>query len=95
MNERTTRKTATFAYPFALEGVTGTFPPGSYDVETTEEQLDGLSFVAYRRVSTSIRLPGPGSANRSWQVYEIEPSELAALQARETALCPAAIAPAF
>ena len=86
MNERVVRQTVTLLRPFSLQGVDGTFPPGAYEVETSEEQLEGLSFVAYRRVGTSIRLPGQGASNASWQLYEIEPRELSDIQARDAGL---------
>lgn len=77
MNERVRNESVTFAHPFSLGSVDGTFPPGTYAVEVTEEQLAGLSFVAYRMVSTTIMLPGPTAAYTSWQRVDIEPSDLA------------------
>jgi hypothetical protein len=83
MIERVTHQIATFAHQFSLAGLDGTFPPGDYDVEITEEQLPGLSFTAYRRVSTTIRLPGSLAAHPSWQLFEIEPDDLAAALTRD------------
>ena len=38
-------------------------PPADYRVVTDEEIIEGLSFVAYHRVATSIFVPAPyGSA---------------------------------
>jgi len=51
---RTTTRTVTFKRPFSLEEIEGPLPAGAYSVETEEETLDGLSFVAYRRLSTHI-----------------------------------------
>jgi len=51
------------------------FAPGAYDVETIEEQLEGLSFAAFRRVSTTIILVDPATGAR--QVTEIDPEDLA------------------
>jgi len=84
MTERMEHKTVIFAHPFALKGVEGTFPPGSYDVEVTEEQLDGLSFIAYRRLTTTIALPSLSStAHISRQLVEIEPADLEAALAKD------------
>jgi hypothetical protein len=58
-------------------------PPGTYDVETIEEQLDGLSFVAYRRVSTTIALHGSTAATVSRQLTDIDPADLKAALDRE------------
>ena len=57
MPERTTRTTVTFLRPFSLTDVDGVQPAGTYTVETVDTTLDNLSFIAYRRVSTSIMLP--------------------------------------
>ena len=84
MNQRLTKEMVTFVRPFSVEGVSGTFPPGTYEIETTEEPLEGLSFAAYRRISTTMLLPGSAAANTSWQVHEIAPSDLAAMKKRDT-----------
>jgi hypothetical protein len=77
MEERLTRKSVEFVHPFQLAGVDGMQPPGTYDVETVEDQLDGLSFVAYRRVSTTIALHGSTVATVSRQLTTIDPGDLA------------------
>jgi hypothetical protein len=52
-----------FKRPFSLAGIGGVMAAGSYLVETAEELVEGLSFAAWRRQWTSIRLPpSPGSA---------------------------------
>ena len=53
MTDRSTIATVTFLNPNHLEGA-GDFPAGTYSVETMEEQIPGLSFLAYRRVHTTI-----------------------------------------
>ena len=65
MTMRTTEKTITFHRPFCLKGVDRLLPPADYRVMTDEELIEGLSFPAYRRVSTAIFVPAPsGSAAR-------------------------------
>jgi hypothetical protein len=81
MVERTRRKTVKFLHPFQLGGVEGLLPPGSYEVETVEEQLEGLSFEAYRRVSTTITVQGPTGLSR--QLSTIDPIDLAAALDRD------------
>lgn len=56
MKSRTTRKTILFMEPFSLRGCGQTLEPGVYLVETDEELLEGLSFVAYQRTKTFIHL---------------------------------------
>lgn len=63
MSERFARETVTFAKPFFVEGLGSMQPAGTYKVEIVEELIEGLSFLAYRVVSTSIVLPLPGGAN--------------------------------
>ncbi len=40
--------------PFVLPGVDGLQPAGTYDVDTDEESIDDVSFLAWRRVATMI-----------------------------------------
>jgi len=49
------------------------YPAGTYRVETDEEQLENLSFVAYRRVATRIHLTKPGIV----EVLSVDPGHLA------------------
>src|SRR5713226_8431111 len=72
---RTSSKTVTFTRPFLLSGIEGTQPAGNYTVETGEELLQALSFEAWRRVWTTIRLPArPGGP--AVEVVTIDPSAL-------------------
>lgn len=83
MTERATDTLVTFRHPFALRDVDGTQPAGTYRVETVELAIDGLSFVAYRRISTTIMLPAIGSSSAQRQFVEIDPADLAAAQQRD------------
>ena len=83
MMERTTRKTVQFLRPAILAGISGELPAGSYEVDTDEELISGLSFQAYRRVRTTIIVPGRSLSSASRQVVEIEPDDLAAALARD------------
>jgi hypothetical protein len=78
MTERVTHKIVAFAHPFGLPGIEGLQPPGSYDVETIEEQMQGLTLSVWRRVSTSIALPAPHISAAARQVTTIDPADLAA-----------------
>jgi hypothetical protein len=53
-------------------------PAGTYTVETVDATIESLSFIAYRRVSTSIMLPAVGAVARQRQVIFIDPLELEA-----------------
>jgi hypothetical protein len=73
----------TFLHPFSLADVEGEQQPGTYSIETTEQPIDGLSLVAYRRVSTTIVLPSPQYGWASRQAVTIDPSDLEAAQKRD------------
>lgn len=73
---RTTREFLTFDRPFTLVGADGEQPPGTYAVDVDEDLIEGLSFLAYQRVATTIHLPlGSGG---SVQAVRVDPRELAA-----------------
>jgi hypothetical protein len=83
MMERITHGSVTFQHAFVLRDVDGMQPPGTYRIETVEEPLTTLSFLAYRRVSTTITLPAVGVASLRKQIITIDPDELQAALAKD------------
>ncbi len=84
MATRTTSKTVTFHRPFRLKGVDRPLPPATHRVLTEEDLIEGLSFPAYRRVSTAIFVPAPtGSAV---EMVMIDPADLQAAQEQDAAM---------
>jgi hypothetical protein len=81
MNPRTSRKTVTFSKPFSLEGIGRSIPAGSYEVVTDEELIEGLSFPVYRRIATTMLVPG--QLSRSVEMVTVDPLALAAALERE------------
>jgi hypothetical protein len=81
--ERTTHSSVTFLHAFVLRDLDGMQPPGTYLIETVEEPLGTLSFLAYRRVSTTITLPAVGTASLRRQVVTIDADELQAALAKD------------
>jgi hypothetical protein len=82
VTERTRTEVITFLHPFQLRDVEGLLSAGSYLVETTEETIDAVSFVAYRRLSTTIALPAinpatPHDSAAFRQIVTIDPKDLA------------------
>jgi len=71
---RTTHKNVTFTRPFALRGMDAERPAGTYVVETDEELMPSLSFIAYKRTETRIRLPA--MAGMDVEVVRVDPNEL-------------------
>jgi len=84
---RASTMTVRFAEPFTLTGLEREQPAGSYIVETDEELIPSLSFTAYRRTATWIRLPGQreggGPSAGHSEVVAIDPVELDAALARD------------
>jgi hypothetical protein len=75
---RTIRESVIFDRPFSLSALDEMQPAGTYTVEIDEELIEGLSFLAYRRVATTIYLPlRPGGAG-SVQAVKVDPRELTA-----------------
>lgn len=68
--ERTTESTVTFRRPFDLEACDHVQPAGTYRVITEEEQVAGISFVAFRRTATLLYTRD--------QVVPVDPVELQA-----------------
>ena len=83
MTLRTHRETLTFAHPFTLSGAEDIQAPGTYMVQTDEELLEGLSFLAYRRVATVIFVPLRHGGPDSLQAITVDPRELAAALERD------------
>ncbi len=80
---RTTRETITFPHSFSLDGVDGIVPAGTYAVDVDEDLIEGLSFLAYQRVATTIYLP-VASGSTSLQAIRVDPRELDAAQKAQT-----------
>ena len=59
MTVRTSTSTVTFKGSFVLEGMDEVLPAGDYQIETDEEPIEGVSLLAYRRVSVRLYLPSP------------------------------------
>ena len=88
MAGRTTRRSVTFLQPFSLAEIDGIQPAGTYRIQTVDVSLDNTSFHAYRRVSTTIELPGVGTVSSRRQVMTIDPLELEAALRRDRAGTP-------
>jgi hypothetical protein len=82
MTARTTESTVTFSHQFNLSHLDGPLPAGTYRLVVVDEEVPGLSFIAYRRAYTMLHVPAvSANAGRS-QVFTIDKDELeAALRA--------------
>ena len=85
MQNRTRREDIVFRRPFALKGWAEPHPAGAYAVDTEEELIEGLSFPAYRGVSTTItRQATPAGA--LVEAIPVDPRELAKAHAADGAV---------
>jgi hypothetical protein len=84
MTTRTTEMMITFHQPFCLKGVDRELPPADYRVVTDEELIEGLSFAAYRRVSTAIFVPAPSGS--AVEMVPIDPLDLQVAQERDATM---------
>lgn len=78
MTARTTVSQITFRRPFILSAFDARQPAGTYRLVVDEEEILGLSFLAYRRTATMLHTPAVSVASGRQQVVEIDPEELAA-----------------
>jgi hypothetical protein len=76
-------ETVIFSKPFLLKGVDRILPAGNYRVVTDEELIEGISFPAYRRVSTMIFVPGADRG--SVEMVTIDPLDLRIALDQDTA----------
>jgi hypothetical protein len=90
MTTQTTRSIALFQAAFTLCGIDGELPAGSYRIETEDEVIESLSFVAFHRLETTIEIPAIGSASLKRQIVSIDPLDLAVAQERDSARSQAA-----
>ena len=81
MTMRTTNKAVTFHRPFYLKGVDRLLPPASYRVVVDEELIEGISFPAYRRISTAIFVPAESGC--AVEMVTIDPLDLQAAQEQD------------
>lgn len=80
---RIRQETVRFQNAFTLDGIEGKQPPGAYIVEFEEQLIEELSFPAYRRVATVIRL----SPQAGWhEAVSIDPRDLDAALERDAML---------
>ena len=78
MTVRSRREVVTFRHPFEIRGIDRVLPPGSYDVITDEEMIEGLSFAAFRRVATLIEVPA--AVGRAMELISIGSVDLSDAQ---------------
>lgn len=73
MKQRTIKSTITFDHCFRLGDLDEIFPAGSYEMETDEDLLEGLSFQAFRRTVSRIFIPVRSGGQGLLRTVTIDP----------------------
>ena len=76
---RTTETAITFRHPFVLTALDAPQPAGTYRLVIEEEEIPGLSFVAFRRTAMLLHLPALATTSGRHQVVQVDPVEWAAV----------------
>lgn len=84
MTVRTTESTVTLSHPFRTAALDRIQPAGTYRVVTDEEEIIGLSFLAFRRTATLLHIPALETSSIAKQVVAIDPTELDAILAADS-----------
>ncbi|HLY58081.1 MAG TPA: hypothetical protein VKS60_21140 [Stellaceae bacterium] len=74
----TTETLITFRRAFSLASLDRRQPAGTYRLVTEDEEIDGLSFLAFRRAATLLHLPAVPNASGGSEIVPVDPIELAA-----------------
>jgi hypothetical protein len=86
MSTRTTETTVTFERPFTLKALDGVQPPGTYRLVIDEDEIEGVSFLAYRRAATMLQTPELSVRGGLVQSHLVDRADLeAALEGDRTA----------
>lgn len=76
MELRSNTMTVTFRQSFCLPGHDAPFPAGTYEVLSEDERLDGLTFEAFRRVATFLRITGNGASSGRTELQPVSQQDL-------------------
>lgn len=87
MTVRTTETKVRFTQPFTLSVFDARQPAGTYRLVVDEEEILGLSFLAYRRTATMLHTPAVSVQSGRHQMVEVDPEELAAALDADALAC--------
>jgi hypothetical protein len=78
MSDRTLETTVTFQRPFSLKALDGPQPPGTYRLVIDEEEILGVSVLAYRRIATMLQTPPLNVRSALMQSHLVDRADLEA-----------------
>jgi len=76
---RTRLSLVTFQHPFTLNRDVGELPPGSYEIETDEEEMQTMDRTVYRKVAIHLHVKRRGST----RTITVKPADLQAALERD------------
>jgi hypothetical protein len=79
MSIRSTESIVTFEKAFQLSVLDDDLPAGTYRIVFDDEEIAGLSFLAYRRVAAMIHIPSLEVTQLARQVIRVDSDELEAV----------------
>jgi hypothetical protein len=83
MAERSTETEITFKHAFILSCLVRPLAAGTYRVTTDEEEIEGLSFSAYRRTATLLHIPSIEASSNTRQHIQVNRAELDAAHLKD------------
>ncbi|GLK78359.1 hypothetical protein GCM10008174_01000 [Methylopila turkensis] len=78
MTRRTQESTVTFHQPFTLKALDGPQPAGTYRLLVDEDEIMGVSILAYHRVATLLETPAVGVRSGKVQSHLVDHADLTA-----------------
>ncbi len=79
MMTRTTETEITFIHPFKLAAFDAPKPGGTYLLVVEEEEMEGLSFTAFRRTATTLYTPDISVKSGLQQAHPTSEAEIEAI----------------
>jgi len=83
MAERTRETEITFAHPFVLSSLVVPLEAGTYRLIVDEEEIEGLSFSAFRRTDTQLEIPAIATDNGTRQRLSVSSQEIETALAKD------------
>lgn len=77
MVKRVNKKLVTFQFPFSIDDIGKELPAGDYTIESEEESIVGLSFLAYRHIETILVERPPKGKPGATHYWSVDPDALA------------------